>query len=194
MTQFTNDEWKSWIEKLIAGDRDAFELVYTNTCDDVYRIVSYLIVDRQDLYDIVNEVYIRMWKSLHTYLADRDFRFWLHGLVVRTVQDYKRSVWRRLRLLDRKKAFEVEEFVRIEDHVLAQETRSELLDTVQQLSYKLRVVIIFRYFHHYSLEEIASLLQISVGTVKSRHHLALGQLRTRITTSFEGKVEGTNVY
>jgi RNA polymerase sigma-70 factor (ECF subfamily) len=182
------------LEKLIAGDRDAFETLYTNTCDDVYRIVSYLVVDRQDVYDIVNEVYLRMWKSLHTYQPDRDFRFWLHGLVVRTVQDWKRSIWRRLRLLDRKKSLEVEEFVRTEEQVLAQETRSELLESVQQLSYKLRVVIILRYFQQYSLEEIATLLQIPVGTVKSRHHLALGQLRTRITTLFEGKAESNHVY
>lgn len=194
MTQLTNQEWQAWIAQCIAGDEEAFEVIYTNTCDDVYRIVSFLVIDRQDTHDIINEVYIRMWKSLHTYVTTRDFRYWLHGLVVRTVQDWKRKVWRRLRLIDRQKTLEIEEFIHTEELVLHKETRSELLEGVMQLSYKLRMVIILRYFQHYALEEIADLLQIPLGTVKSRHHLALKQLRTRYVTSFDGKVESPNVY
>lgn len=59
------------------------------------------------------------------------------------------------------------------------EMQHELFSLVRQLSYKLRVVVILRYFHDYSLEEIAEVLQIPVGTVKSRHHLALKELRKR---------------
>ncbi|KEO82841.1 sigma-70 family RNA polymerase sigma factor [Tumebacillus flagellatus] len=193
---FTNQEWKVWIEKLIAGDRQAFEVVYTNTCDDVYRLVSFLIPDRQDAADIVNEVYIRMWKSLDTYDAAREFRFWLHGLTVRTVQDWKRKVWRRLRLLDRKKALDLHEpLPEPEAQVLDGETRQELVQRVGDLSHKLRVVVILRYFQHYTLEQIADLLQIPLGTVKSRHHLALRQLRVSFEEpTLPRKVEGTNVY
>ena len=57
--------------------------------------------------------------------------------------------------------------------------QQELFNLVRQLSYKLRVVVILRYFHDYALEEIADMLQIPVGTVKSRHHLALKELRKR---------------
>lgn len=182
------------IERLIAGDQTAFETMYERTIDDVYRTVSFLVFDRQDVQDIVNEVYIQMWKSLHTYDSSRSFRFWLHGLVVRQVQDWKRKVWRRLRLLDRKKSLEVEEFAETDHTVLQSETRQELLTALQQLSYKQRVVIILRYFHNYSLEEIATLLQIPIGTVKSRHHLALKQLRVHCSNPFEGKAESPYVY
>ncbi|MBL0386762.1 sigma-70 family RNA polymerase sigma factor [Tumebacillus sp. ITR2] len=195
MIQFTDQEWQDWLEKLIAGDRNAFEIVYTNTCEDIYRIVSFLVTDRQDVADIVNEVYIRMWKSLHRYDATREFRFWLHGLAVHTVQDWKRKVWRRLRLIDRKKSLEVEEHVHTEDQVLQDETRQELVERVAQLSHKLRVVVILRYFQHYSLEQIAELLTIPLGTVKSRHHLALKQLRISFEEpSVPRKVESPHVY
>ncbi len=63
--------------------------------------------------------------------------------------------------------------------VLQSETQHELFSLVRQLSYKLRVVVILRYFHDYTLEEIADMLQIPVGTVKSRHHLARKELRKR---------------
>ncbi|MGZ4031451.1 MAG: sigma-70 family RNA polymerase sigma factor [Tumebacillaceae bacterium] len=190
----TNIELHHLLDKLVAGDQAAFEAVYEHTIDDVYRTVAFLVFDRQDIQDIVNEVYIQMWKSLHTYDRTRAFRFWLHGLVVRQVQDWKRKVWRRLRLLDRKKSLEVEEFAETDRTVLQSETRQELSDALQHLSYKLRVVIILRYFHSYSLEEIATLLHIPVGTVKSRHHLALKKLREQCINPFEGKVESPYVY
>jgi RNA polymerase sigma-70 factor, ECF subfamily len=100
----------------------------------MYRTVAFLVFDRQDVQDIVNEVYIQMWKSLHTYDRNRSYRFWLHGLIVRQVQDWKRKVWRRLRLLDRKKSMEVEEFAETDRTVLQGETRQELMDALQQLS------------------------------------------------------------
>lgn len=190
----TDSEFQHYLERLSAGDPDAFEAVYEHTRDDVYRTVAFLVFDRQDVHDVVHEVYLHMWKSLHTYDRNRSFRFWLHGLIVRQAQDWKRKVWRRLRLLDRKKSLEVEEFATADASVMQGETRQELLNALGQLSYKLRVVIILRYFHSYSLEEIAALLQIPIGTVKSRHHLALKKLRDHCENPFAGKVESPYVF
>ncbi|GIO28913.1 hypothetical protein J2TS6_00540 [Paenibacillus albilobatus] len=72
-----------------------------------------------------------------------------------------------------------EQFDWTDEAVLQSEMQHELFSLVRQLSYKLRVVVILRYFHDYALEEIADILQIPVGTVKSRHHLALKELRKR---------------
>ncbi|GGD52612.1 hypothetical protein GCM10010911_07720 [Paenibacillus nasutitermitis] len=72
-----------------------------------------------------------------------------------------------------------EQFEWTDKAVLQSEMQHELISHVRQLSYKLRVVVILRYFHDYALEEIADMLQIPVGTVKSRHHLALKELRKR---------------
>jgi RNA polymerase sigma factor, sigma-70 family len=72
-----------------------------------------------------------------------------------------------------------EQFEWTDKAILQSETQHELISLIRQLSYKLRVVVILRYFHDYSLEEIAEMLQIPVGTAKSRHHLALKELRKR---------------
>ena len=72
------------------------------------------------------------------------------------------------------------------------ETKQELVQAVQTLPLKHREIIILRYYHHYTLEEIADLLRIPVGTVKSRHHHALQKLRSRYI--LEGKVETSNAH
>ncbi len=81
----------------------------------------------------------------------------------------------------------------MDEGILHKETRSELVEVVQKLSYKHREVVIMRYFHEYSLDEIAALLQIPVGTVKSRLHMALKRLRTEMEhmpARREGEVNG----
>jgi len=57
------------------------------------------------------------------------------------------------------------------------ETTRELLELLNHLSYKLRIVVVLRYYHEYSLTEISELLAVPLGTVKSRHHQALKELR-----------------
>ncbi|MCM3748751.1 sigma-70 family RNA polymerase sigma factor [Paenibacillus pasadenensis] len=169
-----------WLEKATMGDESAFQLVYQATHQDVYRTVAFLVYNSQDIEDIVNEVYMRMWRSFHMYDPNRPFRFWLHGITVRQVQDWKRKAWRRIRLFERNRQMTDEQFDWTDKAVLQSETQHELFSLVRQLSYKQRVVVILRYFHDYALEEIADMLQIPVGTVKSRQHLALKELRKRI--------------
>ncbi|AWP30488.1 RNA polymerase sigma factor [Paenibacillus vortex V453] len=168
-----------WLEQAKLGDESAFQLVYQATHQDVYRTVAFLVYNKQDIEDIVNEVYMRMWRSMDKYDPNRPFRFWLHGITVRLVQDWKRKAWRRIRLFERNRQTTCEPFDWTDNAVLRSETQHELFSLVRQLSYKLRVVVILRYFHDYALEEIADMLQIPVGTVKSRHHLALKELRKR---------------
>ncbi|MDI4645879.1 sigma-70 family RNA polymerase sigma factor [Cohnella hashimotonis] len=172
-----DEELLHWLEKAISGDESAFNLVYEATNQEVYRTVSFLVYNKQDVEDIVNDVYLRMWRSIDSYDPNRPFRYWLHGIVVRRIQDWKRKAWRRIRLFERNRQMACEPFVRADEAIKNSELQQELFDLIFRLSYKLRVVVILRYFNDYALEEIANLLRIPVGTVKSRHHLALKQLR-----------------
>ncbi|EJR97662.1 sigma-70 family RNA polymerase sigma factor [Bacillus cereus group sp. MYBK163-2] len=169
---------KEWLYKMESGDQEAFQIIYEYTCKDIYRTVVFLVGSQnQDVDDIVNEVYINMWKSIRNYDMNRSFRFWLHGLVVKEVQDWRRKSWRRFRIFEKKKMYEQDRSYIMDEAILHKETRSELVEVVQNLSYKHREVVIMRYFHEYRLDEIAALLQTPIGTVKSRLHTALKRLR-----------------
>ncbi|MBW3494472.1 MULTISPECIES: sigma-70 family RNA polymerase sigma factor [Bacillus] len=187
-------EFKEWLYKMESGDQEAFQVIYEYTCKDIYRTVVFLLGNQhQDVDDIVNEVYIKMWKSVTNYDMNRSFRFWLHGIVVKQVQDWRRKSWRRFRIFEKKKMYEQDRSYIMDEGILHKETRNELAEVVQKLSYKHREVVIMRYFHEYSLDEIAVLLQIPVGTVKSRLHTALKRLRTEMEHMpdiREGEVNG----
>ncbi len=79
-------ELKEWLYKMESGDKEAFQVIYKLTSKDIYSTVVFLLGNQhQDVDDIVNEVYIKMWKSVTNYDMNRSFRFWLHGLVVKQV-------------------------------------------------------------------------------------------------------------
>ncbi|MNH35028.1 ECF RNA polymerase sigma factor SigW [compost metagenome] len=70
-----------------------------------------------------------------------------------------------------------------EEGLFREESQQEILAFVDRLSNKLREVIVLRYYHESSFEEIATLLRIPVGTVKSRHHAAIRKLRHLVDNS-----------
>ncbi|EEK72847.1 RNA polymerase sigma-70 factor, ECF subfamily [Bacillus mycoides] len=120
-----------------SGDPEAFQVTYEYTCKDIYRTVVFLLGNQhQDLDDIVNEVYIKMWKSVTNYDMNRSFRFWLHGIVVKQVQDWRRKSWRRFRIFEKKKMYEQDRSYIMDEGILHKETRNELVEVVQKLSYK----------------------------------------------------------
>ncbi|ANY73078.1 sigma-70 family RNA polymerase sigma factor [Paenibacillus ihbetae] len=167
-----------WLQRLKEGDKEAFRYVYDRTVDNVYRTVALLVSGRQDIEDIMNEIYFKLWLSLPNYDPNRPFRNWLHGIAIRQVQDWRRRKWRKFRLFERQKMLEIQpEHPRTDRVIVWNETTRELLELLNHLSYKLRIVVVLRYYHEYSLTEISELLAVPLGTVKSRHHQALKELR-----------------
>ncbi len=166
------------LRRMMKEDQAAFEKVYETTKDHVYRTVYFLAKNKQDVGDMMSEVYIELFRSLSKYDFKQPFRSWLNGLVIRQVHNWHRKVWRKLRLFHRAKQLELTpEYSRNDENILQAELQDEIQSLIDQLSYKLKVVIVLRYNQEYSFEEIATILNIPLGTVKSRHHLAIQKLR-----------------
>jgi RNA polymerase sigma-70 factor (ECF subfamily) len=173
-----DQELHPWLTRMIQGDSDAFRFIYEHTKDDVYRLLVFLLNHREDAGDVMSEVYLNLHRSLPNYNFNQPFQYWLNGLVVRQANNWKRKVWRTIRLFDRAKSYAVEPAsVQADERYLASEQRTEMIALVNRLPYKLREVIVLRHYRDCSLEDIAGILNIPLGTVKSRHHSAIRKLR-----------------
>lgn len=184
------DKEKELIKQTLAGSVEAYRTLYELTVQDVYRTVRFLVSHAADSDDIVQEVYISVYRSLHQYDLARPFRPWLMTIAIRQIQEYRRKRWRQLRLIQKAEAIhEIE-------HDFSQEltdkiSHQALIHAVNKLSFKLKQVVILHYLNQYSQEEIAEILSIPLGTVKSRIHAALKKLRQKQTLLplASGKVE-----
>jgi len=176
-----DEELEDSIRETIRGDIKAFQTLYELTIRHVFRTVSFLVNRKEDVGDVINEVYLELFKSLPRFDFKRPFNSWLNGVITRQTSNWNRNNWRRSRLNERTKLLEIQNIQEpdSEEIHLLNEQCDELMTAVQQLSYKHRVVIVLRYYQECSFEEISEILDIPLGTVKSRHHVALEKLRKK---------------
>ncbi|MDZ5609636.1 sigma-70 family RNA polymerase sigma factor [Bacillus pseudomycoides] len=167
------------IGRTLSGNQESYSELYDKTIQDVYKTAHFLIEEKTDVDDVVQEIYIQLYQSLGKYDRDRPFRPWLMGLVIRQIHSYRRKRWMRLRIV--KKAEEQRKPIEFDfsGDVVNKLSNQNLIALIHKLPYKLKQVIILRYLHDYSQEEVANILHIPVGTVKSRIHAALKKLRQK---------------
>ncbi|AMA74344.1 MULTISPECIES: sigma-70 family RNA polymerase sigma factor [Aneurinibacillus] len=173
-----NEELLENIRRSIAGDREAFARIYDCTVRDVTGTVRFLLEDRASAEDVIQEIYIEIYKSLPKFNPARSFRSWVIGIAIRQVNNYRRRRWRLFRLLAKNQQYTSQETEPDFSGEVADRLDSlEVIRLVDNLPYKYKQVIVLRYLYEYSQEEIARILDIPVGTVKSRLHFALEKLR-----------------
>jgi RNA polymerase sigma-70 factor (ECF subfamily) len=60
----SEDELHEWIHEMSKGNKAAFQVVYDQSKDHVFRMVSFLVNNKQDVNDVVSEVYMELFKSI----------------------------------------------------------------------------------------------------------------------------------
>jgi len=73
------------VEALARGDRDAFDTVYERYYPRIYRFVDRRMANRADVEETVQEVFINVFSSIHTFRGDAPFAAWVFGLTRRTI-------------------------------------------------------------------------------------------------------------
>ncbi|CAM3345730.1 sigma-70 family RNA polymerase sigma factor [Brevibacillus invocatus] len=166
------------INQVLAGDREAFGELYDRTIHDVKKTVSFLLDNKQDAEDVIHDIYLEVFKSLRHFDQTRAFSSWLTGVSIRQIQNYRRRGWKIVRLFNKVNLLATAQTVPdISKEVVEQLEQQQLMERIQHLPFKFRSVLVLKYWHGCSQNEIAEILQLPVGTVKSRLHHALIKAR-----------------
>ncbi|AZJ20263.1 sigma-70 family RNA polymerase sigma factor [Bacillus wiedmannii] len=165
------------IQLTLSGNKEAYSKLYDKTIQEVYKTAHFLVEDKTDVDDVVQEIYIQLYESLRKYDSKKPFRPWLIGLAIKQIHSYRRKRWMRLRIIKKAEEQRKPEQIDFSNDVVSKISNKKLIELIHKLPYKLKQVIILRYLHDYSQEEVAQILHIPIGTVKSRIHAALKKLR-----------------
>ena len=170
--------------KAADGDNGAFEELVrkherlVGTC--VYSIVG----NSEDVLDVSQEVFLKVYRSLKSFNGDSEFSTWLYRIAKNTALDFVRKRKTASVSLDSSgeegEGFDVpDESISAspEKTALKNEKHEILYKAIDALSDEHREIIILRDLNDYSYEEISDILKIEVGTVKSRLHRAREHLR-----------------
>jgi RNA polymerase sigma-70 factor (ECF subfamily) len=166
------------VERARRGDHDAFAELVRGSVTRLDGAARLILRDPELARDAVQEAFIRAWRDLPG-LRDPDrFDAWLHRLTVNACLDLARRRRRRvieveLEPIDAPVAF---------DPALAFADREIVDAAMRHLDADGRAIVVLHYFLGMPLTEVAATLGIPVGTVKSRLHRALGEMRIAVGT------------
>ncbi|MBE5104924.1 sigma-70 family RNA polymerase sigma factor [Bacillus thuringiensis] len=172
-------DYTDLIRLTLSGNKEAYSELYDKTIQEVYKTAHFLIEDKADVDDVVQEIYIQVYESLRKYDSEKPFRPWLIGLTIKQIHSYRRKRWMRLRTVKKAEVQRKPVQLDFSNDVVSKISNQKLTEFIHKLPYKLKQVIILRYLHDYSQEEVAQILHIPIGTVKSRIHAALKKLRQK---------------
>jgi RNA polymerase sigma-70 factor (ECF subfamily) len=145
-----------------------------------FRVAYSVLRQRQDAEDIAQEAFVKAHRHLGQ-LRDREaFRGWLVRMVWRLALDRNRGD-RRRETREQVVASEVRTAPTVEDDAIAGERQQALWNAIDQLPEKLRVAIVLSAIDGHDVKDVASLLGVPEGTVKSRLFLARKQLEEALS-------------
>jgi RNA polymerase sigma-70 factor (ECF subfamily) len=148
-----------------------------------FRVAFGVLRHREDAEDVAQEAFAKAYRSFRQ-LRDRDrFRAWLVRMTWRLALDRKRSDRRRLA---REDVVAVNPTTAI-DSTDAHERSTLLWNAIDALSEKLRVVVVLAGIEGHDIREVAALLELPEGTVKSRLFLARQQLKDALSWMVENQ-------
>jgi RNA polymerase sigma-70 factor (ECF subfamily) len=163
---------------LVDGDSQLereFETRLTESSTLAFRVAYSVLRHRQDAEDVAQEAFVKAYRSFRQ-LRDRErFRAWLVRMTWRLALDRQRSDRRRIsrEMADADPALPAG----ADEEVAARERAKALWQAIDALPDKLRVVIVLANIEEHDIGEVARLLTLPAGTVKSRLFLARQRLK-----------------
>ncbi len=164
------------------GDREAAAWLYHRHIDKVHRICYRIVLDPSQVQDCVQEVWLKVFRSLDGFRSGRSFTAWLNTVTANTAIDYYRKYVRQRNHNEAHKDY-IETLATDErpDEAHIQEQIQTALD---EISVNQRAAFTLRYFEDMPTTEIARTLGCAEGTVRVHIRRALLALRERLAGKF----------
>jgi RNA polymerase sigma-70 factor (ECF subfamily) len=165
------------VERVQNGDKHAFDLLVIKYQRKLARLLSHFIRDAAEVEDVTQEAFIKAYRALPSFRGDSAFYTWLYRIGINTAKNFLVSQGRKVPTIEGINNEDAEDF---EDNSLLKEVNtpeSELMSkqiaqtvskSLDALPEELRSAIVLREIDGLSYEEIASIMNCPVGTVRSR--------------------------
>ena len=179
------------IQKVIGGDKNAFEELVMANQKNVYNLAYKMTRSEDDALDISQEAFIKAYRQLSGFRGDSRFSVWLYRLTYNLCIDFLRKKPAQKTLsLDYEdddgdvRPLDIPDLRNLpEDNAMQGEMRKTIAESINELKARYREILVMREVTGMSYDEIAESLGVNVGTVKSR----LSRARLKLIEILEEK-------
>lgn len=183
-----NYDEKTLILKCKTGDRAAFSALVEKYQSKIINIAYGMLSDKEDAYDAAQEVFIKVFRSIDSFEEKSSFSTWIYRITVNVCNDILRKRQRKISAVslftsdgDDEKPIEIkDDSPTPQDTVEINETQLEVRRAISELSDEYKAVITLFDIEGLSYDEISSIINIPVGTVKSRLNRARAALKKNL--------------
>lgn len=171
---------KALIGQILAGDQDAFARLVQAYQKPVYNLCLRMVSNPTDAEDLAQEAFVKAWRGLRFYKHEAAFSTWLYRLTSNVCIDFLRRQKKTVSLTVEEDApeLEVPDAAPLpEEQVLNKEKQQAVAAAMAQLEEEYRLALTLRVVEDLTYEQIAEVLDIKVGTVKSRIARARERMR-----------------
>jgi RNA polymerase sigma-70 factor (ECF subfamily) len=169
------------IQRAQKGDQEAFGVLVTEHQRYVYNLALRVLKNEEEALDLAQETVVRAWTALPNCRGQSQFRTWLYRIVTNLCYNRLPNLRRSLNELGDDVIAELPETETAFDNpahgLESRELRSYLHQAIDRLDGNYRLLISLRYQNELSYEEIAAMLNLPLGTVKTGLFRAKEQLR-----------------
>ena len=161
------------ISRCQQGDQEALKEIFDKYHKKVYRIAYGVVRHREEALDIVQEVFIKLFRSIKNFKGKSHFYTYLYRMVMNTAIDHARKTGKQfISSLDEEGSFEPsDELEKGPERILLQkELEERVKGAMEKLPAEQRAALIFRDVEGLSYQEMAEAMGCSIGTVMSRLH------------------------
>jgi RNA polymerase sigma-70 factor (ECF subfamily) len=166
------------VERLKAGEEAAYETLLGRFQQPIYNLCYRLVNDPSDAADVTQDVFLKVFRSIDHFRGQSTLKTWIYRIAVNEAYNYRRWFSRHRRQevgleedeqTSRPWLESISDPARDPYELALNEERHQLIETcLREINADFRTAVILRDLEELSYEEIADVLQISLGTVKSR--------------------------
>ncbi len=171
------DNEKELLEQAAKGNSEAFSQLFLTYKTLVYRVVYRLLRIQEDVDDAVQQTFIEVYKSLPGYEGKSKFTTWLYRIAVNVSIQHLRK-----RRNDTFSDFDPEILASEsnKDNLESMELHKQIETALDSIPFKKRIVVMLHDLEERTMEEIAAILNIPLGTVKSRLFHGRDEIRKKL--------------
>ena len=171
------------ISRARGGDREAFGALVEQYRDNVYRLAYRMCGNAYDADEAAQEAFVAAWRALPNFRGDAKFSTWLYRLTTNAAIDVMRREKRHQTVGDGEMIDVADDADSPQETVERTEQQEAVQEALATLSEEYREVLLLRYMEELDYAEIAEVLQLPSGTVKSRINRAKAALKAALLKS-----------
>ncbi|MBN2245926.1 MAG: RNA polymerase sigma factor [Candidatus Aminicenantes bacterium] len=182
---------QSLLRKIKQGDKEAFQILVRCYQQKVFQLAYSYLRNKEDAMDIVQEAFLRLHQKLDLFREEKNFQNWLLQITRNICIDYYRKSYGKRGgryvhgTIDAANIADDSDYER----TYSADLKRIISECIDKLSERQRMVFVMKHFNHLDYKEIAQILDIALGTVKSLHFKAVQNMKALISPKLGERYE-----